>query len=556
MPTIEISLEDLSKLSGKKFTEKSLGEALEYVKGEIESADGDRIKIEMADTNRPDLWSTEGVARELRARFTKNRGLPKFETKKSGLKVIVDKNLAGIRPKTVCAVVRGLKISEECLFQMIQLQEKICENFGRGRREVALGVYDYHKLSPPIYFRAYGPHEVKFVPLDFDRELYLNEILEQHPKGKDYGQLLKDKKKYPIFIDAKGNVLSMPPVINSNYSGKVTQETKDVFIECSGFDMKFLMPSLNIMVAALVERGGRIETVDVMFPNGKIETPDLKPKKINVSLNRLKKLSGLSLKKDQIKNMLQKSRYDVKIKRDNMLVYYPAYRQDVMHEVDVIEDVIISCGYNKIEPMMPKIASTGRLTEINEFSRKLAEMMVGLGSQETMSYILTNRDNLVNRMNLEYMKTIEVENPVSKNWSVFRTWLTPSLIKFLSNNTNREYPQNIFEIGEVVIYDEKTETKSSNPTRLAWAYAGSGANFTKAKQHLDFLFRNLGLEYKIEETDHASFIPGRSGRISVSGKNVAYIGELHPKVLENFGIEQPVCAFEINLSDMLGILKK
>jgi phenylalanyl-tRNA synthetase beta chain len=556
MPTIEISLEDLNKLVGRKFSGQSLAKALEYVKGEIEAIEGDRIKIEIADTNRPDLWSAEGIARELRAKYTKSKGLVQFPLKKSGLKVIVNKNLKGIRPKTVCAVVRGLKITDEVLFQIIQLQEKICENFGKGRREVALGLYNYHSISPPIHFRAYKPDAIKFTPLDFDREMDLDEILSQHPKGKEYGHLLEGRGMYPIFVDSKGNVLSMPPIINSDYSGKVTKETKDVFIECSGFDMKFLVPSLNIMVAALAERGGSIESVDVIFPGERVVTPDFRSKKMMVDADHVRKLSGLDLSTKDIKDLLLKARYDVRTSEDRLTVFYPAYRQDIMHEVDVIEDVIISYGYNKIEPLMPQISGAGKLTEINEFSKKIAEIMVGTGSQETMSYILSNHDNLVKKMGILDMKAIEVDNPVSKNWCVFRTWLIPSLIEFLSNNKNREYPQKIFEIGEVVLFDENAETRSRNPTKLAWTYAGNDANFTKAKQNFDFLMRNMGLRYDIEEVEHASFIPGRVGKISVAGKRVAYIGEMHPKVLDNFGIEQPVCAFEINLSDMLEILKK
>jgi phenylalanyl-tRNA synthetase beta chain len=556
MPTIEISLEDLNKLVGKKFSEQSLEKALEHVKGEIEAFEGDRIKIEMADTNRPDLWSTEGIARELRTKYTKSKGLVQFPLKKSGLKIIVDKNLKNIRPKTVCAVVKGLKITDEVLFQIIQLQEKICENFGRGRREVALGLYDYHSISPPVHFRAYKPDAIKFTPLDLDKEMDLNEILLRHPKGKQYGHLLKGMTMYPVFVDSKGNVLSMPPIINSDYSGKVTKETKDVFIECSGFDMKFLIPSLNIMVAALAERGGSIESVDVIFPKERTRTPDLRPKKIMVDVNNIRKLSGLNLDIKDIKNLLLKAGYEVRIKGNNLNVYYPAYRQDIMQEVDVIEDIIICYGYNKIEPLTPQISGIGRLTKINEFAKKIAEMMIGTGSQEIMSYILTNSDNLIEKMGTTTMKTIEVENPVSKNWSVFRTWLIPSLMEFLSANTNREYPQNIFEIGEVVLFDERAETCSRNPTKLAWAYAGNDANFTKAKQNLDFLMRNLGLKYEIEEVEHTSFIPGRVGKISVAGKNLAYMGEVHPQVLDNFGIEQPVCAFEINLSDVATIMKK
>lgn len=557
MPTIEISLIDISGLVRRKFSADSLGEAMQYVKGEIESVEGDRIKVEIADTNRPDLWSTEGIARELRTRYGKESGLTKFKMKKSGLKVIVERNLAHVRPKTVCAVVKGLNIDDETLFQMIQLQEKICENFGRKRKEVALGIYDYDRITPPVYFRAYEPCEIKFIPLDSNREMSLGEILAEHPKGKEYAHLLDGMKKYPIFIDSMDHVLSMPPVINSDFSGKVTKGTKNVFIECSGFDMKFLAPALNIMASALAERGGKIETVDVILPEGKVETPDFTPKKIIVDTENIRKLTGLEISNGQISKLLLKARYGVKNNGGGKIaIQVPAYRQDVMHEVDVVEDVIISYGYDNFIPLTPKIASIGKLTPMSGLGGKVANIMIGLGAQEILSYTLTNMDNLAKKMGINSMKAIEIENPVSKNWCVFRTHIMPSLLVFLSNNTNKEYPQNIFEIGEVVVPDAKAETRSKNPAMLAWAYAGSDANFTKARQNFDFLMRVLDIEYSIEEAEHSSFITGRTGIVYAKGMEIAYLGEIHPKVMDNFGIEQPVCSFELNLSDALNAIKK
>jgi len=254
--------------------------------------------------------------------------------------------------------------------------------------------------------------------------------------------LLSDFVKYPIFIDAEGKVLSMPPIINSDYTGKVTKETRDIFIECSGFNLKFLMPALNIMVSALADRGGKIETVDVISPGGRIWTPDLKPKKIVIDNERVRKLSGLDLKTQEIVKLLGKSRYDARSAGGRLIVHYPAYRQDIMHQVDIIEDVIISYGYNRAEPVIPEISGKGKLTGINEFSEKISDIMIGLGAQEIITYILTNRSYLVEKMGLKDMKSVEVENPVSKNWSVFRTWIIPSLMEFLGKNTNREYPQN------------------------------------------------------------------------------------------------------------------
>nr|MCK4929600.1 phenylalanine--tRNA ligase subunit beta [Nanoarchaeota archaeon] len=552
MPTIEVSYKDLCNLIGKKLGKEELEEALMYVKGEIDEwdKDNDLLKIETADTNRPDLWSAEGIAREIKRHLKLGKdNIPKI--KKSGIKVIVDKNLAKIRPLTVCAVIRGLKITEDVLSQMIQLQEKVCETFGSKRREVAIGVYDLHRVTSPIYYKGYGLTELKFVPLEFSKKLNLRQILAQHPKGKEYGYLLEKAEKYPIFIDKKGEVLSMPPIINSDYTGKVTKDTKDLFIECSGFNFKFLVPALNVICMALVDRGGKLESVEVQFPDKKMITPDFSEKSIKFDFEYVNNRSGLNLKNEEIEKLLKKAGYSVKGNK----VFYPAYRQDIMHAVDVIEDIIIGYGYNSIKPESIDFNFQGSMTLINKFSSTVASIMMGLGAQEVMNYTLTNKDILLKKM-LVSMNVIEVDNPVSMNWVVFRTWVLPGLLEFLSKNTNKEYPQQIFEIGEVVVRDDSAETKSRNPIRIVYCLASKDATFTNAKQVLEFLFDSLGITYVIDKTEHPSFIKGRCGRVKVKDKKVAYIGEINPQVLENFGIEMPVAGFELNLTDLYEVIRK
>jgi len=309
MPTIEISHSDLCNLVGTIIPIDELKErAILFAKGEIEETNGDMLKVDIKDTNRPDLWSTEGIAREIKGRYG-SPGLPVYKTKTSNITVKVDKKLKNIRPLTVCAVVRGLDITDDVLSQMIQLQEKVSLTFGRNRKEVAIGVYDLHKITPPIKFTTVKPDGIKFVPLDFEDEMTPREILKKHPKGKEFAHLLEGCKEYPIFIDSSGQVLSMPPIINSNYTGKVTESTRDVFIECSGFQMRFLMPALNVIVTALGDRGGKIETVKVVLPNGSIETPDLKPKRFAVDTDYIKKVSGLQLSEKEMCKLLEQARY-------------------------------------------------------------------------------------------------------------------------------------------------------------------------------------------------------------------------------------------------------
>ena len=280
MPTIEVSYKDLYGLIGKKLSLKDLEDTVMYAKGKIDAVDGDKLKIEIQDTNRPDLWSAEGLAREIKGRITKEIGLPKYKVSKSSVVVKVYKKVSKVRPLTVCAVVKNLKITSEVLSQMVQLQEKVSVTFGKNRKEVAIGAYDLHKIKPPIRYTTVKPDGIKFAPLEFKKEMTPKEIIEKHPKGKEFGHLLTGYEEYPIFIDSANNVLSLPPIINSEHTGKVTEKTRDLFIECSGFDFKFLIPALNVIIAALIDRGGKLESVKIVYPNKTITTPDLTPKNL------------------------------------------------------------------------------------------------------------------------------------------------------------------------------------------------------------------------------------------------------------------------------------
>jgi phenylalanyl-tRNA synthetase beta chain len=561
MPTIDVSFKDLQKLVGKSMTFEQLkDEYILFAKGEVDDVQGDMLKLDIKDTNRPDLWSAEGIAREIQGRITKRTGMPKYNVGKSKVVVNVDRKNEKVRPYTVCAVAKGVSIDENVLSQMIQLQEKVCNTFGRNRKEVALGVYDLGRIKSPIRFTTVRPDGIKFVPLEFDKEMTPREILREHPKGKEFGHLLAGWTEYPLFIDSAGNVLSIPPIINSNYTGKVTTKTRDLFIECSGFNFKFLMPALNIVIAALADRGARIQTVEVMYPNKAynnkrtIHTPDMTPKKFTVSSAYINKVSGLGLEPSQMKKLLEQARHDVSVKgkgkATKIEVTYPAYRQDIMHPRDVTEDVIISYGYNNIEPVIPRHSTIGSIAAKEVWANSVAEVAVGLGLQEILSYTLTNKDSLFKKMGVKEWPVAEIENPVSMNWNVFRTWLLPGMLEFLANNQHVEYPQRVFEIGDVILPDETQETKTRDVRKIAVALSEANVSYEKASSMLDAFLTAIGAEYKLKAATHPSFISGRAADIVVGGKKVGVIGEVSPDVLANWKLEMPVAAFELEIEKL------
>src|SRR3989338_5652429 len=223
MPTITFSLKDLQNLVGKKITIDQLQDLAHYGKGDFEKydKDTDEISIDFGDTNLPYLWSVEGFARLIKGILGLQKGTPKIEIKKDQYKVIVEKSVSPIRPYIAAFVAKGHKVDDYLIKQMVQLQEKLCESYGRRRLKVAIGVYSYDKVKFPVHYRAVEPESVKFVPLEFKKEMTPQEILEEHPTGKEYAWILKDAKKYPILIDSADSVLSFPHIINSDLTGRV-----------------------------------------------------------------------------------------------------------------------------------------------------------------------------------------------------------------------------------------------------------------------------------------------------------------------------------------------
>jgi len=556
MPTIDISLKDLSKLVGKEITlENFEPEALLWIKGEIDGIDGDNIKIDCKESNRPDLWSTEGIARAVSPFYTKERGIRKYNVEDSDVYLHVDRSVDKIRPYISAAIIEDITITDDLIKQLIQIQEKVTTTFGRKRKVAAIGIYDFDKMTPPITYKAFKPTELKFIPLGFTKEMTLKDILIHHPKGQEFAHLLTDFDKYPIVIDNKDIVASMPPVINSESTGKVTEKTKNLFIEVTGINLDDTQVALNIVVCALADRGGKIKTVLVDYGEKHLRTPDFTPKRIKVKFTEIEKITGMKFSLKELKDLLEKQQYEVKKAKDCLEVEYPSYRQDIMHPVDVIEDILISYGYNKVTPILANLATTGEISPIEEFCEDIRELIPGFGAQELLNFTLTNKEILFRKMNLKEENCIEIANPVSNKWTNLRNAIIPSLMDFLEHNTNQEYPQQVYEVGDIVIINDRAETKTDTRKHLAWALADKEANFTKAKQIITYILTGLNIDFQIEEESNDSFITGRCARIIANKKVLGYFGEIHPKVLQNFSIEFPICALELDLTELFTLKK-
>ena len=537
-----------------------LDEILANVKGEVKlfSEQEGTVSIEMKDTNRPDMWSAEGLARGLRCYLGLEKGARRYNAEKPVVDVNVDARLFDIRPFIACAVIKDVQLSDAVIRGLMHMQDKLDKTFGRNRQKTSIGIYNFHMITPPIEYKAVNPSEVSFVPLGFDEKLTLNEILEQHPKGLDYGHIVKKNSLYPMLFDSEGKILSFPPIINSNDLGKITEESRNLLVEVTGTQHGTVVDTLNLVAAALIDRGGKAFSATIHYPEGNgykrmdVATPNFSSRTLPLSVEYTNRLLGLKLSAKQIGELLLTAGLGVgKTQGDTVEVHVPFYRVDVMHQVDLIEDVAVAYGYNNIESLWREMPTTGRAKPDQRQIDVARELLVGLGYQEILTYTLTDKETLFGKMNVKETACVEVANPKVVTMTCLRNWLLPSLMGFLSSNQSVEFPQKIFELGKVTLPDEAKETKTRDEEWVCAATSHPNANFTEIKSTIDAFFMNFGVQWQIKEAAHPSFIEGRVGEVIVDGVDVGVVGEIDPAVLEEWKLENPVAAFEVKLQKII-----
>lgn len=533
MPTITVSKKELLAQVGKKLTDAQLKERISMLGTDLEGIAGDEISVEIF-PNRPDLLSLPGLARALRAFIGKQTGLVKYPVKASGESVLIDKSVLECRPYTSCAIVRGLTITEEKLKEIIQIQEKLHITFGRGRKRAAIGIYPLEHISFPIHFKGLKPRDIRFQPLEMRREMDGEEILELHPKGKEFAQLLEGLKRYACFLDGDNRVMSLTPIINSQHTGKISERTTEVFVECSGFDQRILDECLAIIVTALADMGGRVESLELKHPEGKHITPNLEPTRFAFNLDYCNKLLGLTLTEKEAVALLGKMGFGYEKKH----VLVPAYRTDIMHQADLAEDLAIAYGYDKIPETIPAVATVANANPQNELCERLREILVGHGLLEVQNYNLIGQEAQANTG--MRARPVTVQHSLSTEYNTLRASLLPSLLETFARNRKHDYPQRLFELGKVFLRDPKSATGVREELRLAVALCGEHEDYTAIRQVLDSLFRAVGKTVTYKAAEHPSFLAGRAARAGT-----AVLGEIAPVVLERFGLEMPVATFEL-----------
>ncbi len=513
MAVINVDFKKLEKMCGH--SEKKIIDCLTNIGMPVEPGEDGGLVVEVT-PNRPDLFCVEGISRAVRSYY--DNVLPEYNAKKSEYVLSVSPKTANVRPAICAAVVKGLEIDDELLLDLMQMQEKLHDTIGRKRKKIAVGIHDLDRISGKMEYVVAS--DEKFVPLEMKGEVDVWGVLKTHPKGIAFAHLVE--KEAVVIKDVEG-IISFPPIINSERT-RVTTETKNLFIDSTGTSVEGVKKAVNIIATALADRGGEVYIVKV----GDRNCPDFSYSSVKINLKEANRVLGLELSEKEAGDALMRMGIGV----DKGFARVPPYRADVISFTDILEDIAIGHGYEKVEPTLPMISTVGGGSEEEE---PIHDTLTGMGFMEIKNYILTNMEKLeaTGRGN----GALGIKNSASEEFTYLRTSLIPGILGCFSTNKMRGLPQMYYEFGEV--YNER-EYKT-----ICFGLMGEGVSITDLQPHLQTLVKELGGILVLEETVDACFIKGRCAKILVGDKEIGVIGSVHPAVLQKFGLEHAVVLCEV-----------
>ncbi len=547
MPVIRVYKHRLDKLVGRTLSVKELEELLFNLKCEVSVIDENTLEVEL-NSDRPDMLMTEGIARAIKGLLELELGIPEYTVINTDIVVYVDP--PPTRPYIAVATIYNVNIDYEMLEELIQFQEKLHTTYGRMRRRIAIGLHDLDKLpSKTLYYREVNVDEVRFIPLHDYREYTAREVIENTKQGKEYGHISIREDKYHPMLFSGDKVIAMPPVINADIT-RVEPGTRNLLVDVTGTDKRYVEETIDLITTMLAESGGRIGRVRVVYPRGEGEVyPKLRTEVMRLNIEYARRVLGLDIPAEDLKHHLERMRFNARVSNGNIEVTIPPYRVDILHPIDLVEDIAMSIGYNNIEPLLPSSVPPTPLPPKYRFINTLRELLVGLGFQELHLYMLTSSKSLA-KIGVEEKDVVRIANPITEELDALRPTMLNQLLIALRDNQHVDMPVKIFSIGDVVIVDEDKETKTNEKTILAIAYMSGKASFEDLQAPLFAAMRLLGFEIKTIKTKHKLTIDGRTASLVINNVNRGFIGEVKPEVLEELGIKYPVVIGEIDLTNL------
>lgn len=545
MPVVELNINRIKKLVSGNATRKQILDVLPFLGLDIESEDGDEIRIEYS-PNRPDYSTDYGIATGLQGLLGIKKGLQKIPIKKKGQFAIkVDSTVTKIRPYVTGIIATNGKLDDFAIKQLMNMQEDLHFGIGRKRKKSSIGLHDADKISFPLTYTTM-PREHKFVPLNSNTEQTIDEILTNTEVGQNYGWVIENGKNVPIILDSEQNTISFPPIINSALT-TVTPNTKNILIEVTGIDKESAEDMLSVVVSILQTAG--FEFNELKITGNKNSTPQLKERTIMYDPKFTSEILGIDMNSSNMVACLKKCRLDASVKGKKITCIIPRYRFDIFGAMDLVEEIALGYGITNIEPKLSPSTTIGQKNDVTIKTKLISETAVGLGFLEAMNSSLTSKKTLYEMTKRNSSEIISVLDSKSQEHTILRDSLLPSLLENLSKNIHESYPQKLFETGAVFSKGEPI----SESTNLAVVIAYKDTNYSEIKAIMQSLLRT---NFKINSQTKTSknqelFTKGRHADIFVNEKKIGEIGEIDSKILENFRIRTSVVGFEIKLSGLI-----
>ena len=555
MPTISVEQNLITSLLAKHDLVNDievLSNELPLLGTDIDNCTEDILDIEIF-PNRPDLLSGETLSKAIRNFIHGQKATPSLDVKQGEIKISVDRELENIRPIILAGVVRGVKLEDDLevdafIKSLMDHQEKLHFALGRGRRRASIGVHDLSTLKPPFRVKAVS-RDTKFTPLAMNEEMSIEEILDNHPKGIDYAHLLEGFDKFPVITDSNDAILSFPPIINGNHT-TVNKNTRDFFIDVTGWDQRSCEASLMLIASQLCERGGEIESVEVTSFDGDVKQyPDGSAIQHEVPTDLLDGLLGRILTDEEISKAINRmgGRYISRNPENSITVEMPRWRFDILHPVDLVEDIAIGHGYEDLGSDVPKAPMTAIPRSDGHLRRRIRDSMQGLGFMQIQSLTLSNDDDQFNFIRFPPVGEVtRITNPITIDHTLLRQYLTPGLMRLLATNQHHNLPQSVYELGTVV-RDHK------NSDRVAFLVAERSGGFAAVRGRVQAFMRDIGaVDYTIEKLPDGEgpWLSGRSAKVVIDGIHVGCFGEMDPIISEKFELRVPISGAEFSLTNL------
>uniref|UniRef100_A0A8D0GAC2 Phenylalanine--tRNA ligase beta subunit n=1 Tax=Sphenodon punctatus TaxID=8508 RepID=A0A8D0GAC2_SPHPU len=480
--------------------------------------------------NRYDLLCLEGLVRGLQV-FKERIKAPRYKRimpdNAEIQRLILTEETAQVRPHAVAAVLRNITFVKNRYDSLIDLQEKLHQNICRKRTLVAIGTHDLDTVSGPFTYTAKPPSEIKFKPLNQDKEYTASEIMDLYKMDshlRHYLHIIEDKPRYPVIYDSNGIVLSMPPIINGDHT-KISLNTRNVFIECTATDIakaRIVLDILVTMFSEYCENPLTVEAAEVVYPNGKTHIyPELAYRREKVKAELINKKVGISETPSNLAKLLTRMCLKSQVTGNgNILeIEIPPNRADIIHACDIIEDAAIAYGYNNIKMTIPKTYTIANQFPLNKLTELLRQDLAAGGFTEALTFALCSQEDIADKLGMDIAatKAVHIANPKTAEFQVARTSLLPGLLKTVAANRKMPLPLKLFEISDIVVKDSTKDVGARNHRHLCAIYYN----------------KNPGFE----------IIHGLLDRVMYIGK----FGVLHPDVITKFELTMPCSALEITI---------